>query len=82
MVKRVDFEELEQIVRKKFSWNFSCNKINIPPWQPHHLLWVTPTNSSQSDTLQIKSPILVKQSGGATSPFIFYEPGTGAGCNM
>ena len=27
----------------------------------HHLLWVTPTNSSQSDTLQVKSPILVKQ---------------------
>ena len=23
--------------------------------QPHHLLWVTPTNSSQSDTLQVKS---------------------------
>jgi len=28
--------------------------------QPHHLLRVTPTNSSQSDTLQVKSPILVK----------------------
>jgi len=41
-----------------------------------------PLNSSQSDTLQVKSPILVKQSGGGTSPFIFYEPGTGAGCNM
>ena len=29
--------------------------------QSHHLLWVTPTNSSQSDNLQVKSPILVKQ---------------------
>ena len=40
------------------------------------------TNFSQSDTLQVKSPILVKQISGATRPFIFYEPGTGAGCNM
>ena len=28
--------------------------------QPHHLLWLTPSNSSQSDTLQVKSHILVK----------------------
>ena len=27
---------------------------------PHHLLWVTPTNSSQLDNLQVKSLILVK----------------------
>ena len=30
-----------------------------------------PTNPSQSDTLQVKSRILVKQVGGAVSPFVF-----------
>jgi len=28
--------------------------------------------SSQSDTLQVKFQVLVKQIGGAASPFIFY----------
>ena len=32
---------------------------------------IDPTNSSQSDTLQVKSLILVKQVGGAVSPFVF-----------
>jgi len=26
--------------------------------------------------------VLEVEHSGATSPFIFYEPGTGAGCNM
>ena len=38
--------------------------------QPHHRLWVTPTNSSQSDTLQVKSHILVK------SPTLWYILGS------
>ena len=41
-----------------------------------------PSNSSQSDTLQVKSPILVKQVVGVVSPFVFYEPSTGADYNM
>ena len=39
---------------------FSCFWKHWLASLPHHLLWVTPTNSSQSDTLQVKSPILVK----------------------
>ena len=37
------------------------SNINSPGKESYHLPWVTPTNSSQSDTLQVKSPILVNQ---------------------
>ena len=41
--------------------SFHRKKKLTPQNQPNHLLWVTPTNSSQWETLQVKSPILVKQ---------------------
>ena len=44
--------------------------------------FVITTNSSQSDTKQVKSPIFVKQISGATGPFTLYEQGTGKDCNM
>ena len=37
------------------------NRINKQIADSFHLLWVTPTNSSQSDILQVKSHIHVKQ---------------------
>ena len=35
---------------------FPCFWKHLLASLPHHFLWVTPSNSSQSDTLQVKSP--------------------------
>ena len=45
---------LQKGANNALHWQLIC----VPP---HHLLWLTPTNSSQSDSLQENPRILVKQ---------------------